>query len=67
MWGYNEKIKQNNLGNKNKSMKDVIDNNGLTREEIIQNKLKIFKDKIYKPFWDKVEKEKKMNIKEFKY
>ena len=63
MWGYNEKIKQNNLGNKNKSMKDVMDNNGLTREEIIQNKLKIFKDKIYKPFWDKVEKEKKNEYK----
>ena len=44
-------------------MKDVMDNNGLTREEIIQNKLKIFKDKIYKPFWEKVEKEKKNEYK----
>ena len=63
MWGYNEKIKYNHLRNKNKSMNDLMNKNGLTKEEIIQNKLKIFKDKIYKPFWEKVEKEKKNEYK----
>ena len=59
----NEKIKYNQLRNKNKSMNDLMNKNGLTKEEIIQNKLKIFKDKIYKPFWEKVEKEKKNEYK----
>ena len=44
-------------------MNDLMNKNGLTKEEIIQNKLKIFKDKIYKPFWEKVEKEKKNEYK----
>ena len=31
----------------------------LSNQEIIQNKLDIFKKKIFTPFWEKVEKEKK--------
>jgi hypothetical protein len=38
-------------------------NNNLTREEIIKNKLDIFKEKIYKPFWQKIENEKKNEYK----
>ena len=54
MWGYNEK-------NKNNSQL-FLKNNYITQEQIIQNKLKIYKDKMYKPFFDKVEKEKKKEL-----
>ena len=66
MWGYNDKIKYRNIRNKfdnPNSNFSPSDKEGLTKEEIIQNKLKIFKDKIYKPFWEKVEKEKKNEFK----
>ena len=63
MWGYNDKGKYStsksglniNLNNK--------DDNILSSQEIIQNKLNIFKKKIFTPFWEKVEKEKKNEIK----
>ena len=51
MWGYNDYI------NKTNDFTTIINNN-MTQEQIIQNKLKIYKDKVYKPFFDKVEKEK---------
>ena len=56
MWGFNEKNKNSNnyLG---------LNRNTITQEQIIQNKLRIFKDKMYKPFLDKVEKEKKKEYK----
>jgi hypothetical protein len=66
MWGYNDKIKYKNARNNYNNLNNNINPNekiGLTKEEIIQNKLKIFKDKIYKPFWEKVEKEKKNEYK----
>ena len=55
MWGYNEKIK-------NSSTK-CINNNNMSQEQIIQNKLNIYKEKMYKPFLDKVEKEKNIEFK----
>ena len=39
------------------------EDNILRSQEIIQNKLNIFKKKIFTPFWEKVEKEKKNEIK----
>ena len=56
MWGFNEKNKNSNnyLG---------LNRNTITQEQIIQNKLRIYKDKMYKPFLDKVEKEKKKEYK----
>ena len=65
MWGYNDKIKYKNARNNYNNSKGANPNEkiGLTKEEIIQNKLKIFRDKIYKPFWEKVEKEKKNEYK----
>ena len=65
MWGYNDKIKyKNGRNNKNDNNKNnPRDKVGLSREEIMQNKLRIFKDKIYKPFLEKVEKEKKNEFK----
>ena len=54
MWGYNEKIK-------NSATKCI--NNSISQEQIIQNKLNIYKEKMYKPFLDKVEKEKNIELK----
>ena len=62
MWGYNDKIKYKNERNNNKN-KNLTENSGLSRDDIIQNKLRIFKDKISQPFLDKVEKEKKNEYK----
>jgi hypothetical protein len=56
MWGYNEKIK-------NSSSTKCINNNNISQEQIIQNKLNIYKEKMYKPFLDKVEKEKNIELK----
>jgi hypothetical protein len=56
MWGFNEK-------NKNYNNYLGLNRNTITQEQIIQNKLRIFKDKMYKPFLDKVEKEKKKEYK----
>jgi hypothetical protein len=56
MWGYNEKIK-------NSSSTKCINNNNISQEQIIQNKLNIYKEKMYKPFLDKVEKEKNIEFK----
>ena len=52
MWGFNEKNK--NLSNNYLG----LNKNKISHEQIIQNKLNIYKDKLYKPFYDKVEKEK---------
>ena len=54
MWGYNDKNRSNLMN---------LNNNYMTQEQIIQNKLKIYKDKMYKPFFDKVEKEKNKELK----
>ena len=63
MWGYNDKGKFNN----SKSSLNINSNNKeeniLSSQDIIQNKLNIFKKKIFTPFWEKVEKEKKKEIK----
>ena len=63
MWGYNDK----NKFKTSKSCLNMNSNNGedncLSNQEIIQNKLDIFKKKIFTPFWEKVEKEKKKEIK----
>ena len=56
MWGFNEK-------NKNLNNYFSFNRNVMTQEQIIQNKLKIYKDKMYKPFFDKVEKEKNKEYK----
>ena len=51
MWGYNDY--------KNNMINDYpILNTNISNEQIIQNKLRIYKDIIYKPFLEKVEKEK---------
>ena len=50
MWGFNEKYQINNFLGQSKYT--------ISQEQIIQNKLKIYKDRMYKPFLDKVEKEK---------
>ena len=42
--------------------KNIINNN-FNQEQIIQNKIKLFKDKMYKPFLDKIEKEKNIEYK----
>ena len=55
MWGYNDKIKYRSGRNKSHN---INKRNELSREEIIQNKLRIYKDKISKPFMEKIEKEK---------
>ena len=60
MWGYNDKVKYKNARS---SYNNHFEKTGLSREEIIQNKLKIYKDKVYKPFLDKVEQEKKNEFK----
>ena len=52
----------NNKYSKNRNYTDLFNKN-LTREEIIQNKLRIYKEKISKPFLEKVEKEKKNEYK----
>jgi hypothetical protein len=51
-----------NRHTKNRNYTDLFNKN-LTREEIIKNKLRIYKDKISKPFLEKVEKEKKNEYK----
>ena len=56
MWGYNDK---NSIASSN----NYNNNNNMSKEEIIQNKLKIYKEKLYKPFFDKVEKEKNNELK----
>ena len=66
MWGYNERFTINNNTINNNTMFSN-NNNNLSQEQIIQNKLKIFKDKMYKPFLDKLEKEKKKEYKRVKY
>ena len=59
MWGYNDKIKYKSDRNlNNKKMKY-----NLSKEEIIKNKVKIFKEKIYKQFMEKVENEKRNELK----
>ena len=54
MWGYNEK---------NKNINNPMSLNRITHGQILKNKLKIYKDKMYKPFYDKVEKEKNKEYK----
>ena len=51
-----------NRHTKKRNYTDLFNKN-LTREEIIKNKLRIYKDKISKPFLEKVEKEKKNEYK----
>ena len=46
------------FNNKNNQNEDMIKRSQLTREEIIRNKLNIFKEKIYSPFFEKIKKEK---------
>lgn len=55
MWGYNEKIKN--------STTKCVNNNSISQEQIIQNKLNIYKEKMYKPFYDKVDQEKNIEFK----
>ena len=50
MWGYNDNNYRTN---------DYINlSNNITSGQIIQNKINIYREKMYKPFFDKVEKEK---------
>ena len=56
MWGYNE-YRNNNMNYDFPTFNTNI-NNSITNDQIIQNKLRIYKDMIYKPFLEKVEKEK---------
>jgi hypothetical protein len=51
MWGYNDK---NNLNIEC----PTLNSNNITQDQIIQNKLRIYRDIVYKPFLDKVEREK---------
>ena len=53
MWGYNDKSK----------IMNPIGLNRLTHEQIFRNKIKIYKDKMYQPFYDKIEKEKNKEYK----
>ena len=63
MWGYNEKKKITNSKSCLNINSNTKEDNILRSQEIIQNKLNIFKKKIFTPFWEKVEKEKKNEIK----
>ena len=63
MWGYNKKSKFSNSKSCLNINSNTKEDNLLSSQEIIQNKLNIFKKKIYTPFWEKVEKEKRNEIK----
>ena len=49
MWGYNDNNYKNNEFNQSHS---------LNQGQIIQNKINIYREKMYKPFFDKIEREK---------
>ena len=63
MWGYDEKKKLPNSKSSLNINSNIKEDNLIRSQEVIQNKLNIFKTKIFTPFWEKVEKEKKKEIK----
>ena len=56
---YSKTMIGSNDNRNNKNDIKGFSNYSLNQEQIIQNKIKIYKEKIYQPFLDKVEKEKK--------